>query len=228
MKKRVYAGKRSKSAPAKRRKAQSKALIGGLLSGSTNSRAKWTRARLVYSDFFQLDPSIGSLNAVKVFTTNGLYDPDHSGSGHQPAGFDQYMGLYNEYVVVASKIKVQATNHNSGQELVLGVAFNDLATTSTDIREYVENGACKTAMMTRNSNDVATLYHSCNMRTVSTQDIFAESNFTGGAAANPADTHYWHVFTGNPFSGGDPSPISIAVQIEYDTYFRDPKFTGLS
>ena len=46
----------------------------------------------------------------KVFSGNGLYDPDVSGVGHQPLGFDQWMTLYNRYRVYASRIVVNVVN----------------------------------------------------------------------------------------------------------------------
>ena len=37
---------------------------------------------------------------------NSLFDPNLSGLGHQPRGFDQLMAVYEKYTVVAAKITV--------------------------------------------------------------------------------------------------------------------------
>lgn len=41
---------------------------------------------------------------------NSLYDPDITGAGHQPYGFDQLANMYNRYRVSASRVMVVATN----------------------------------------------------------------------------------------------------------------------
>ena len=38
---------------------------------------------------------------------NSLYDPDDTGAGHQPMGFDQYAAIYQDYEVRASSIYVK-------------------------------------------------------------------------------------------------------------------------
>lgn len=43
---------------------------------------------------------------LRVFAGNGMYDPDITGAGHQPYGFDEYATLYFRYQVRASKIKI--------------------------------------------------------------------------------------------------------------------------
>lgn len=59
------------------------------------------------------------------FSANGLYDPDLSGTGHQPLAFDQWMTLYNYYTVIGANITVQAYNGNTSSVGLLGVSSMD-------------------------------------------------------------------------------------------------------
>lgn len=78
--------------------------------------------------------------AIYVYTTNGLYDPNTTGIGHQPTGFDQLMALYNEYVVIGSTIKVSFTNSDETNAAICGISMLDYSTTDNDWKKYVENG----------------------------------------------------------------------------------------
>ncbi len=58
-----------------------------------------TVTRLDYTDQFDIVCTSGALS-VYTFNSNGLYDPDQTGTGHQPLGFDQYATQYNRYRVL--------------------------------------------------------------------------------------------------------------------------------
>lgn len=47
----------------------------------------------------------GANTVAQIFRANGLFDPDLSGSGFQPNGFDQYAAFYTRYRVHAAKIE---------------------------------------------------------------------------------------------------------------------------
>jgi len=68
--------------------------------------AKTTRA-LRYSDYFQLTTTSGAVSTY-VFAANGLYDPNITGTGHQPMGFDQLLQFYNHY---QNLYKLNHTHH---------------------------------------------------------------------------------------------------------------------
>jgi len=58
------------------------------------------RVRLKYCDKVQLTTT-GSVNTAVVysFRLGSLYDPDYTGTGHQPYMYDQLTAIYNKYVV---------------------------------------------------------------------------------------------------------------------------------
>lgn len=226
LRKRTY-GSRSRSR-SQRKKRKVTAIVPKLGSASPYSRARFSKARLTYSEAIQLDPGIASA-ASYVFAANGLFDPNITGVGHQPAGYDQYMLLYNEYVVTRSWIKIVVTNTDATSQQIVGISFLDKATTSTDARKYIEQGSCKwTGIDVYKSGSVVTLTHECDLRKVSTQDIFTEDNFTGTVGANPTDTHYWHLWGAPMDLATNTALLNVIVEIQYEVYFRDPSFTDLS
>ena len=59
--------------------------------------------KLKYHSSITLNTDISGLAVGHVYSANGLFDPDISGAGHQPRGFDQLMTLYQFYTVVGAK-----------------------------------------------------------------------------------------------------------------------------
>lgn len=53
---------------------------------------------LRYVEDFTLNPGVAT-SAVNVFSINNLYDPNFTGTGHQPMFFDNYAALYSKYRV---------------------------------------------------------------------------------------------------------------------------------
>lgn len=52
----------------------------------------------------------GNTSAYYDFNLNSIYDPNRSGIGHQPLGYDQWGKLYNRYRVYGVTIRLSATN----------------------------------------------------------------------------------------------------------------------
>jgi len=118
--------------------------IWGLTSPSTASSATRLnpdriKLRLAYVDTFVL----GSATTVdRVYNLNSLYDPDFTGAGHQPLGFDQWSALYNRYLVLSCKVKIVFAQGSTGSDTVVGYAgINGLSASGTavQVREFIES-----------------------------------------------------------------------------------------
>lgn len=48
--------------------------------------------------------------AATFFSANGMYDVDREGTGHQPLFFDQMASIYEDFIVLGSRIKVKFIN----------------------------------------------------------------------------------------------------------------------
>ncbi|WP_219929646.1 hypothetical protein, partial [Achromobacter pulmonis] len=59
--------------------------------------------RMIYAErAFTVNPGVGGTVDTHIFRANSVYDPDESGVGHQPTGFDQLMEFFQYYTVVAA------------------------------------------------------------------------------------------------------------------------------
>lgn len=183
-----------------------------------------TRRVIQYADnFISITSGAGTAGGY-VFSANGAYDPNITGTGHQPMGFDQMMLFYNHYVVTRSRIRVQFAATTTAQpNVALAVSGSStLLTTSTQILEV---GRCSTLWATGSNvaNSHGSLQASCNLRLFQgVNNVVDDPDMRGDSASNPAEQVYYIIYVWNPIDSTVTS-ASVQVFIEYDTVFQEPR-----
>lgn len=210
---------------AKKYQKKDKALVLG--NNLANARTQSYHARMIYAENSSITIS-GAGRGTQVFASNGLFDPDITGIGHQPAGFDQIMALYEEYVVVAARIRVTLRNTTSTTYTV-GVSHLETNSPLADTRVYMENGFTQYKSLGANTggNDTEELVLYVNQRNFVKKDIFSEDNYSGNASANPGQTNFFHIWIQSD-GGIATAPVQYTATIEYDAFFRRPLNVNLS
>lgn len=167
--------------------------------------------------------------ASYVFSANGLFDPNITGAGHQPNGFDQLMAIYAEYTVLNASIKVNFVNSDSTALILCGITQQNQSTTDLDPRVYMESGSCVWAVADRlgSGDGVKTLTSKINMSKMANQDVLNEAGWNGTVAANPPFQKYFIIWVSD-LSTGDPGGTLVTVQIDYDVVFRENNLNALS
>jgi hypothetical protein len=163
------------------------------------------------------------------FSANGCFDPNISGSGHQPIGFDQMMLFYNTYTVISSKISLEILNSNN-TALSRAVLYLSPDTVQiTDANRIIENGLCRTKLLYPNVtwNSAACLNLDCNIqsyfgRTNDLRQLLQDGSLAGDAANNPPEQVYFAVGAWDPF-GTNSLSYFFNVTIEYDVVFWEPR-----
>lgn len=218
-------------APAKKRQKTDKALKPrfNLLQTKFSGRLPETRTIMRYYESVTLNPAAG-VTAVQVFAANDCFKPDVTSAGHQANGFDQYMALYTEFVVVGSTVKVTYANSDISNDAICGVSITDLATTSTSAGVYIENGNTQyTSIGTfKFGCDVKSISLKCDMYGYTRQNVLGDDTFYGTAAAGPAEKVYFQVWVA-PYDGTtDIGAIICNVEIAYDVVLRNIALTAQS
>lgn len=182
-----------------------------------------------YEDQLTVDPGLGTANNY-VFSANGLYDPNFTGTGHQPIGFDQIMQMYDHYCVIGSRIRVTFHNNDASDPCTVGVYVSDTTVSSTDPTQIIENGLGKyktiEAAKVGGSVKTITLGSSTKKRT-GTSHPLSDPNLKGSASANPSEGHFFHIWAAAP-DGSDHATVGISVCIEYIAIMTEPKQLSLS
>jgi len=80
------------------------------------------RVTLKYTDNYLFS---GTPNpAAQVWRLNSLFDPDLTGTGHQPTYYDQWSSLYNQYIVTGCRVHLDVAS-DSSIPVMLTLAAND-------------------------------------------------------------------------------------------------------
>jgi len=193
------------------------------------------RVKLPYYEFqLSLSSTAGAI-ATYIFSANGVYDPNITGTGHQPMGFDTLMLYYEQYTVVASKITFTASNGGiHASRMAVSLAPD---TTTPTIVEVVENGEIKMQVMDGVCNQasngtgygtgprIKTVSLNCDVASYfgrrTQRELLNDVNLTGTAAANPTEQVYFVLSTwGLTNSNGG---VTFDVVLSYDVIFWEPR-----
>lgn len=170
-----------------------------------------------------LTPSLG-VPASHVFSCNGLYDPDITGVGNQPVGFDQMTPIFDHYTVIYAKMIVDF--HFSGStSAYCGVKVNDNASTFSSGVPLIVGESSGQFMTTQ--KDHATVTRSVNLsKFLGRPNIMNEDDCRGDASNNPVEQAYFHVF--NFPNEGNGESAYVLVRIEYVAIWSEPKALDFS
>lgn len=153
--------------------------------------------RLRYSTTFALSTTAGALTSVQIFRANDLFDPDYSGTGHQPMGFDQLMLWYNHFVVRFAKITCVFKNTAATSPTVC-LRIDADSTGLTVIDRIIEIGGCVTADLEVKGSYGANkkLTMGCDIakvQGVTPSAMTADLDLHGSSAASPGEITYFHI-----------------------------------
>lgn len=188
-------------------------------------------AKLRYAETFTIDPGTVGVAGVHVFSANGLYDPNITGVGHQPRGFDQLMTMYDHYTVVGSKITATFSTAGiagAGGPLLVGVAVKDSDSVYTDKNDYMEGRNVVSRVLDRSAVDNES--HSLVLKKAYSTRKFlgiskplSNSLIRGTSGANPSEQAYFHLFSAIVTGTADAPVIEVSVVIDYLVVFTEPK-----
>jgi hypothetical protein len=193
-----------------------------------------TKRMLYYEPNLSLTVPNTGLVTSYFFSANGLYDPNITGTGHQPIGFDQMMSLYEQYTVTRSSVTVTFRPLGTCS---FGVSLAPDTTIITNSPELVENGLCKYATRTSYTTEMGLalprITLNCDIRGYfgqkTTRELLNNTNLYGTAAANPTEQAYFAIsgWESTGLSGGSIT-LGFEVVIAYDAIFWEPRKIGTS
>lgn len=181
--------------------------------------------KLKYNEYIPISSNTsGTVLSQYNFRANSLYDPNQSGTGHQPMYFDTYAGLYNHYLVLGSRIRVSWQGQaNSGIPLVVGLFLNDDTSYSGTLQTITEQNKTRWKMLPPDPSKK--LVTTCNF---SAKKFFGltnprDSKDTIGAnvSTGPADEAIFTLFCQSLDLSTDFSVLRCYVELEFIVQFSE-------
>jgi hypothetical protein len=190
--------------------------------------AKVTKV-LRYQEYVDLTSTSGTLNTY-IFSANGLWDPNQTGTGHSPMGFDQMMIFFEHYSVKYAKIHVNFNNAAAGC-MSAGIRMDPNNSGLSDIQRMLEFGGI-TWDVYEAKNTIGctkTLALGCNImkiQGVSPTALTADTSLRGDVSNNPTEQTFFHLVAWDPSSLS--GTFKCNVIIEYTAVFTEPRVATLS
>lgn len=184
--------------------------------------------RLKYVEYITLNaPSATS--ARNIFRANSCFDPNQTGIGHQPLGFDQWSIFYDHYTVVGSKCTAQFMAQGSSSAIdssIVGIILTDNTSVLPPPETLLEQPKSSHRILTNgNATQKATVRKGFSAKKFFGLKSIKDNRALVGASttANPSEDAYFSVYQMAYDAALNPNPIKVVVTINYLVYFTERK-----
>lgn len=171
-------------------------------------------------------PSAGYYGSEQRYNLNSLYDPDYTGSGHQPYGFDQIMATYNKYRVNRVSYKITFTTPGADADMLC------TATVAPGTSASIAAAAPSTPLewpnathghLSSQGSRICVLTGTIDLHTligVTKQRYDADDIFVGSVSANPTQLALLSYAVAS-YSGSGSQACSTLIELEYEAVIYD-------
>lgn len=199
----------------KRQKTQEAHLIPGLEDRRVWGFPNSIITKMRYIDIISYTATLGA-TVTNLFRANSIFDPDASGVGHQPLYHDQYQTLYDQYVVLGSKITATFCSRTAGVNFIAGIVGDDDSTVTTTLTTKMEQNnsvsrACGPTTSGVEPNTLTCTFSPFEMFGVDAKDDGSASTQFG---TNPSEEWYFGVYV-QAMDGASTVVVDVKVEIEY-------------
>ena len=204
----------SKAKRAKNSEAQMIPGLGPLEWGVPNSII----TQLRYCDDFKMTSTLGA-TVSNVYRANGIFDPDYTGTGHQPLFRDAFVGLYDYYTVLGSKITVTYLSLSATVPFIVGLQGSDTPSLSSTVTTWCEQNNGVSALIGNISAGTHTLVMTYSPEENLGANMKDDQSSLVGTGSDPGSqqAYYFGILAGA--ANANTADIYVKVQIEYTVKF---------
>jgi len=151
---------------------------------------------------------------------NSLFDPDFSGAGAQPLGYDQWSAFYSRYKVLGVKWKVMFAQPTSLIESIVSVTPNLVNTIDNNGINVLAEPYSKFSIASANGGWKPVLgdYKPIHKIFGITEEEFGEESYTAATSGSPVNVAWLHVRV-DTVAYGLSGSVSYVIEMEFDVEF---------
>lgn len=186
--------------------------------------------QLVRLGYFSQVSISGAISGDQVYNLNGCFDPDQSGTGHQPGGYDQWAALYSRYLVHRVRYHVVFAQISTASCTVVGCAQtngNNSALTATQQATAIETVPCQWTTISLSPAAPKAVFRGviniASLAGATPERYKADDRYQALTSANPSEVIGFHTFA-HDFTGSTNVSMSAGVRLEYEVEFFDRIF----
>lgn len=176
--------------------------------------------RMKYSETFQI-PSGSTTLAEYRYNLNSVYDPNNSGIGHQPYGYDTYSTVYNKYRVY--KVTWSITAFNAVQSAVIATEPCNNLVTTTNMSQVKERPRVQWKVAP-SPGDTIRLRGRCNLPNlagVTSVQYKTGDTFWAPVGNSPSETLILRIFAADVNETSNIGTTTFGINLTYHCEFFD-------
>jgi len=162
-----------------------------------------------------------------VYNLNSIFDPDRTGTGHQPLGHDQYANFYNRYRVWSTRVKIlyQASGAVSSSPAAVGyVADNNGSGYGALDNAFEQQGSFQT--ICNPGGPAITIVRNFNLWEITgvSKADYKDDRFQAIFGSDPSEVIVYHAMYGQVANGSASvsGHVLARVQLDYNVELYDP------
>lgn len=180
--------------------------------------------------YFELQNFTGTTGVAndRVYSLNNLFDPNTTGVGHQPQGYDQWETFYNRYRVDATEAHMEFPNADSVYGTHITIVGNNSSTAFNDPSVAAESPLAvnKSHSGSGPSTVLNKRFNLADLNGVTREVYRTDDRYQSQFGAGPSEGLYLHIVTCDLNLA--PTTMSYTVLIRYEVTMFDPKQMPLS
>jgi hypothetical protein len=175
-----------------------------------------------YSEQFSIDASALDVPGSYIFSANGLHDPNITGTGHQPRGYDQLMAMYRHYEVLEAMIEIWADPNDLSNSQLLALSVRSSNTPVALRTNMMEHRTALIKAVAGSNGGPSVQYFKIACKPREFLGLKDDDTLRGAEGFNPASPVYFHINT-LPIPGTDAGAVYCQARITYKVKLSEPK-----
>lgn len=176
-------------------------------------------AQLKYHEQFTISGSTGGITGTSIqYGLNCLFDPNLTGVGHQPMGFDEYTAIYKMYHVWRVDIKIRPDSDRTNMFLVAQInsSQDTTAVTGIDMNTAGERSNCAMINLLGYTTENI-IYKQFNIADIEGNNV-NDDNYSATTSGNPGNKPTLNLACARN-DGGDNGTVTGTIEFVYHVKF---------